>query len=247
MQEKQAMLARLDSWLADGPRPGLRRVRPILIGSAPEHVRAVAGIVLAELTVLPATQPQAGATLVDREVDSGCDMLLLAAPDADAVPAIVAIAAFTGEEPVRALGFDAGLADDEWVRRAVTVRDGLRRIDTAGDMDGALRSLDDPDLATATGVMAQAEQRRTPVVLDGLTALAAAVLLSHFGDLDPQRCLIATADRRPAATLAARMLGLTPALDLGRPSGDGVAALLLLPLLRAARLLGAMPPPAGSG
>jgi len=50
-----------------------------------------------------------------------------------------------------------------------------------------------------------------------------------------------------ARRMASGMLGLTPALDLGRPCGDGVAALLLLPLLRAARLLTAVPAPDGVG
>lgn len=237
MLEEPGMLQRLDRWLAAGPSPGLRRVRPLLVGAAPDHVQAVAEIVLAELTVVAGSDAEAGAALVDREVDSGCDLLLLAAPASEAVPATVAIAAFTGEEPVRALGFDANLADDEWVRRAVAVRDGLRRIDTVGDLDGALDSLGDPALATATGIVAQAAQRRTPIVLDGLTALAAAVLVGHFGALDPQCCLIAATDRRPAAAMAGRVLGLTPVLDLGRPTGDGVAALLTLPLLRSARFL----------
>lgn len=237
MLEQPGMLQLLDRWLAAGPRPGLRRPRPILIGSAPDHVQAVAEIVLAELTVLPAADAHAGAALVDREVDSGCDLLLLAAPDADAVSATVAIAAFTGEEPVRALGFDSSLPDDEWVRRAVAVRDGLRRIDMVGSQDAAIASLGDPALATATGIVAQAAHRRTPIVLDGLTALAAAVLVAHFDELDPQRWLLAAADRRPAASMAARVLGLAPVLDLGRPTGDGVAVLLTLPLLRAARLV----------
>ncbi|MGI8692943.1 MAG: nicotinate-nucleotide--dimethylbenzimidazole phosphoribosyltransferase [Geodermatophilaceae bacterium] len=186
---------------------------------------------------MPAPDAAARAALVDREVDSGCDLLLLAAPGSDAVGATVAIAAFTGEEPVRALGFDPNLADDEWVRRAVAVRDCLRRIDMVGDQEAALGSVGDPALATATGIMAQAARRRTPIVLDGLTALAAAVLVAHVGDLDPKCCLIAAADGRPAAAMAARVLGLSPVLEMGRPTGDGVAALLTLPLLRAAQLL----------
>jgi len=235
--DQPGMLQRLDGWLAAGPRPGLRRVRPLLIGTAPDHVQAVAEIVLAELTVIAGSDAEAGVALVDREVDSGCDLLLLAAPGSDAVAATVAIAAFTGEEPVRALGFDPNLADDEWVRRAGAVRDGLRRIDLVGDQEAALDSLGDSALATATGIVVQAARRLTPIVLDGLTALAAAVLVGHFGELEPKLCLIAATDRRPAAAMAARVLGLTPVLELGRPTGDGVAALLTLPLLRSAQFL----------
>jgi len=235
--EQPGLLARLDRWLAEGPRPGLRRPRTFVVGTASDAIAAVGDLVQGELASIPPSDAETGAALVDREVDSGCDLLLLAAPDHDAVAATVAIAAFTGEEPIRALGFDPGLTDDEWVRRAVAVRDGLRRIELAGDREQALAELADPALATATGIVAQAAQRRTPVVLDGLTALAAAVLVAQFGELDPERLLISTADRRPAAAMAARLLGLSPALDLGRRSGDGLAALLTLPLLRAAQLV----------
>lgn len=238
--ERSGLLQRLERWLAAGPRPGLLQPRPIIIGTADDHIAAVAELVRTDLTVLPAADNEAGAAVVDREVDAGCDLLLLATPDADsspAIPATVAIAAFVGAEPVRALGFDPRMADDEWVRRAVAVRDGLRRIDLVEDLGSALAVLEDASLATATGIIAQAAQRRTPIVLDGLTALAAAVVVAHFGELDPRRCLIATADSRPVAAMAQRVLGLTPVLDLGRRSGDGVAALLTLPLLRAAQLV----------
>lgn len=236
MLGQPGLLSRLERWLADGP--GMRMPRQVIVGAVSNHVVAVADLVGAGLIVQPAADADTGAGLVDREVDSGCDLLLLGAPDGDGVAANLAIAAFTGEEPIRTLGFDPSLADDEWVRRAVAVRDGLRRIDGVGDRAAALASLDDPVLATATGIVAQAGERRTPIVLDGMTALAAAVLVVHFGELDPRLCLIATSDERPAAAMAGRLLGLTPVLDLGRPSGDGVAALLTLPLLRAAQLIG---------
>lgn len=238
MREQPGLLARLERWLANGPSPGLRRPRLVVVGSVADQIRAVADLVQTELTVLPAADREAGAVLVDREVDSGCDLLLLAAPDDDTVGPTVAVAAYAGEEPVRALGFDARVPDDEWVRRAVAVRDGLQRIDLVEDLPSALACLGDVALATCTGIVWQAEQRRTPIVLDGPTALAAAVLVARFGELDPQRCLIATIDQRPVAAIAARLLGLTPALDLGRLSGDGLAALLTLPLLRAAQLAG---------
>jgi len=235
--EQAGLLERLQRWLEDGPRPGLGRPRTVIVGSASDHSSAVAELVAAELMSVSAADSDAGSTLVDREVDAGCDLLLVAAPNGDEIAAIVAIAAFTGEEPVRAVGFDSRLADVDWVHRAVTVRDGLRRIDLVGDQASALLSLGDPALATVAGIVAQAEHRRTPVVLDGLTAVAAAVVVAHFDGLDPKHCLIATADPRPAAGMAQRVLGLNPVLDLGRPSGDGVAALLTLPLLRTARLL----------
>lgn len=240
MSEETGLLLRLQDWLDAGPQPGLRRVRALLLGHPGPRVEALAEHADAGLLTLPAGGPAAAAAeLVDREVDAGCDLLLLAAPRADLVAAVAGIAVFAGEEPVRALGFDPTLPDEEWMRRVVAVREGMRRVDRSGDLTGALRALGDPGIASAAAVVDQAVRRRTPVVLDGLTALAGAVLVAHHGDLDTRLLLVAAADERPAAGLALRVLGLAPVLDLGRRGGDGVAALLVLGLLRAAAALGA--------
>lgn len=238
---ERGLLTRLRDWLAAGPQPPLRRPRMLYAGAPAPYVLDIAAAaeghpLLLSLAETTSSAYDAAAVLVDREVDGGCDLLLLAAPAATPELAIAAIAAFTGEEPVRALGFDPRQPDREWMARVVAVRDGLRQVELAADLPGALAALQDPALAGVTGALAQALQRRTPVVLDGLPTLAAAVLLAHFGTLDTDLVQIAAADSGPAATSAQRAVGLDPLLDLGE-SEDGVAGAVVLGLLRAAVLL----------
>lgn len=244
MTEETGLLLRLQDWLDAGPQPGLRRVRTLLVGHPGPRVEALAEHADGGLLTLPSGGPAAAATaLVDREVDAGCDLLLLATPRADPVAAVAGIAVYAGEEPVRALGFDATLPDEEWMRRLVAVREGMRRVDRSVDLAGALQASGDPGLATAAATVDRAVGRRTPIVLDGLTALAGAILVSQHGDLDTRLLLVAATDDHPAAALALRVLGLRPVLDLGRLGGDGVAALVVLGLLRAAAALGPVPQP----
>lgn len=234
------LLTRLRDWLAAGPQPPLRRPRMLCAGPPVPYVLEIAAAADGHPLVLPLESVHsayAAATgMVDREVDAGCDLVLLAAPAAVTELAIAAIAAFTGEEPVKAVGFDPRLPDGEWTARVVAVRDALRRVEPAADLPGALDALGDPALAAVTGALAQAVRRRTPIVLDGLPTLAAALLLAHYAELDTGLLQIAAADARPAAVAAHRSLGLRPLLDLGHTE-DGAAGAVVLGLLRAAVLL----------
>lgn len=237
VSEGNGLLARLDRWVSAGPQPGLRQPCVLIVGDVDAAVVGVAHLAQAPLRSLPELTAEAAVDLVDREVDAGCDVLLLAAPAVRPVAALIAVAAFSGEEPVAVLGFDARMSDSEWIRRMAALRDGVAAIELAPLRDEAESRLADPALSVTAAAVEQAARRRVPVILDGPGALAAALLVSRYGELDTGLCLSAGADARPVVTVAARVLGLTPVLDLGQPTGDGVAALLTLPLLRAARLL----------
>lgn len=229
------LLPRLRDWLARGPQPPLRRPCALYAGAPAAYVLDIATAAQGRPLVIGATEADAAA-VVDREIDAGCDLILLAAPEAAPTVALAAIAAFTGEEPVRALGFDPLLSDQEWMARVVAVRDALHRVELSVDLPAALAALGDPALACATGALRRALHRRTPVVLDGVAALAAAILLAHYDELDTGRLQLASADAGPAASAARRALGLDPLLDLGATDA-GVAGAVVLGLLRAAILV----------
>jgi len=235
VQRRPELLERLADWLAAGPAPALTRPRLLVVGPATPELTGLAAHVSAGITTVAAGGAPAGASAVDAEVDAGCDLLLLATPGVDAAAPVLAIAACADEEPVRAVGFDSGLEDAEWMRQVVAVRDGLRVLDLSAGRDSVLAALPDPLLATAVGAVEQAARRRTPVVLDGTGALAAAVLGLRLSAL-PAALQLASAPVGRAAVLAQRILGLDPILDVGEHGEDGSAALLALALLRAAVL-----------
>lgn len=241
MGDESGLLTRLRDWLATGPQPPLRRARLLYAGAPAPYLLEIAAVVDAHPLILPAGESaqhahDAAVALIDREVDAGCGLVVLAAPGAGPELAMAAIAAFTGEEPVKALGFDPRLSDHVWMARMVTVRDALHRVESATDLPATLAALGDPVLAGTTGALGRAVHRRTPVVLDGLASLAAAVVLAHYADLDTGLLQVAALDARPAAAAAHRALGLRPLLDLG-DADDGVPGAIVLGLLRAAVLL----------
>ncbi len=234
------LLGALGTWIAQGSPPGLTRPRLVLLGDPDESVVAVADQLGVGVRVLgPSAGYDGGVGAVDEEVDTGTDLILLAAAaDDDNVAATVAVAALTETEPVHVLGFDSGLDDETWVRRTVAVRDGLLPLaGHLGDPKDLLAALDDPTMATVAGVVAQAVARRTPVVLDGLTAVAAALIVALADPDLPSWLKVAGHSADPACRLGFDALKQTPLLDLRRPGGDGLAALLVLPLLRAGKLV----------
>ena len=188
---------------------------------------------------------RAGAALADAEVDSGADLLLPATVGVgSSTPASVIVAAMIDTEPVAVVGRGSGIDDRTWMRKAAVVRDALRRSRTAQQHPLALlRIVGGADLAAATGFLAQAAVRRTPVLLDGLTSVAAALLAERLATGARAWWLAPHSSPEPAHSLALRELELTPLLDLGITLQQGAAASTALPLLHmAARTLHDMPP-----
>lgn len=184
-----------------------------------------------------------GRAVTDEEVDGGADLLVVAerAPAGSPVDlaAAATVAAMTGREPTAVVGVapgpDGRLDDEAWMARVPAVRDRLRRARPAGrDVTTLLRLLEAPDLAVLTGVLAQAAVRRTPVVLDATTSLAAALLAESLEPMARERWLAGTACPDPAAGHALDVLGLDPLVDLGVWTGRGTGALVAVTVLRAA-------------
>lgn len=181
-----------------------------------------------------------GRLLADEEVDAGADLLLPAAIGVGSTtPAAVLVAALLVVEPVAVVGRGSGIDDQGWMRKAVAVRDALRRSRPHGrDPLALLGAVGGADVAVLTGLLAQAALRRTPVLLDGPVPLVAALLADELAPGAKAWWRLAAAPAEPAARRAADHLGLDPVLDLDLRIGDGTGAVAVVPLLRmAARLL----------
>jgi NaMN:DMB phosphoribosyltransferase len=231
------------AWLSavQGSSPPTRpdRVRLVLLGataaSAPTLAAAARAGVGVRAVPVPESQPlAAGVACADAEVDSGAELLVLAVP-ATAVPvaAAVLVAVLTETEPVRVVR--AGLETGAWIEAVREVRDRRRgAMPLRGDPDRLLADIGTGTEVAAAGVLLQAAQRRTPVILDGLSGVAAA-LVAH--EAAPQACLwwqLADTSGEPAHELAAARLGMTPLLQVGTSTGDGTAGVLAVEVLRVA-------------
>jgi nicotinate-nucleotide--dimethylbenzimidazole phosphoribosyltransferase len=176
-----------------------------------------------------------GRTIADREIDSGADLLIpgLAGRGHGAVLGAL-VAQLCTLEPVDAVPIpdaDAGL----WSATAGAVRDATFRI-RGSDHDALslLVAVGGTDLATLAAVIAQAASRRTPVLLDGLAALVAA-MLAHRLAPGAEGWFVAASEPtgRPGSRIQ-EMLAVPAVLNLGTQSWSGSGALLVLPLLQAA-------------
>jgi nicotinate-nucleotide--dimethylbenzimidazole phosphoribosyltransferase len=90
------------------------------------------------------------------------------------------------------------------------------------------------ELATAAGFVLEAAARRTPVLLDGLAAVAAALLAYEAKPRAVRWWRLADRTPVPAHELAATTMALEPVLDLGLRLADGTAGALAVTVLRAA-------------
>lgn len=212
-------------------------------GSGAHHVRAGSGRIdrADALTADEVARAVAlGRALADEEVDSGADLIAVGALGVGATtPASVLVAALTGAEPVAVVGRGSGIDDAGWMRKATAVRDALRRARPhVRDPLALLRVAGGADLAVLAGLLLQAAARRTPVLLDGLVAGAAAMVADELAPQARDWWLAAERSPEPAMASALTHLGLDPLLDLRTRLGDGTAAVAAIPLVQmAARLL----------
>ena len=178
---------------------------------------------------------QTGVEVADDEIDSGTDIVVVGDLGVGATTvAAVLVSVITNTEPVKVVGRGSGIDDNTWMRKATAIRDARRRAwphrATPADL---LASAGGSDVAAMVGFLVRAAARRTPVVLDGVVASAAALVAQ---ELQP-RCVrwwrAAQRTGEPAQEVALRHLGLDPILDLGVEAGDGSGGLLAVPVLRA--------------
>lgn len=180
-----------------------------------------------------------GRLAVEQEVDGGADVLLaghIAGDDAACVAALASV--LTGAEPAKVVrrGPDAG----PWMRTVEVVRDSRHRAKTlAAQPISLLAAVGGPDLAALAGVLVQAAERRTPVLLDGPAAHVAALVARIYSRGARPWWASASASGDPAESAAVEGLGLDPVLrlDLGLDACGN--ALLAYPIVQAGLALAA--------
>jgi nicotinate-nucleotide--dimethylbenzimidazole phosphoribosyltransferase len=185
----------------------------------------------------------AGVTIADEEVDRGADLLIAGDMGiGNTTPAAVLVAALTGAEPVAVVGRGTGIDDEHWMRKTAAIRDALRRARRVlTDPVALLRTAGGADFAAMAGFLAQAAVRRTPVILDGLAAGAAALLAEELAPGAREWWVAGHRSVEPAHSLVLEHLQLQPVLDLGMRLGEGTGAVSALPLLQmAVRVLAEM-------
>ncbi|MFL6113301.1 MAG: nicotinate-nucleotide--dimethylbenzimidazole phosphoribosyltransferase [Catenulispora sp.] len=145
------------------------------------------------------------------------------------------IAAFTGASPTQVTGYGTGIDEQTYAHKVDVVRRALdlHRPDPADPL-GVLAAVGGLEHAALAGFILGAASLRTPVILDGVIAGAAALVAQA---LAPDATAAMVAGHRSAESghqLALEALAVTPLIDLELRLGEGSGAVLALPLVQAA-------------
>ncbi|MEU0053994.1 nicotinate-nucleotide--dimethylbenzimidazole phosphoribosyltransferase [Streptomyces sp. NPDC006309] len=185
---------------------------------------------------------RAGVAVADEEADSGTDLVVLGDISVGGTTAAaVLVAALCGTDASVVTG-RGGLAIDDlaWMRKCAAVRDALRRArPVLGDQTQLLAAVGGADLAAMTGFLLQCAVRKLPVILDGVVAAACALVAQRVAFRAPDWWLAGHDSGEPGQGKALDRMALEPLLEQGVKVGEGVGALLALPLVRSAAALAA--------
>ncbi|MFB0619943.1 nicotinate-nucleotide--dimethylbenzimidazole phosphoribosyltransferase [Streptomyces sp. AGS-58] len=185
---------------------------------------------------------RAGVAVADEEADSGTDLVVLGDVSVGGTTvAAVLVAALCGTDASVVTG-RGGLAIDDlaWMRKCAAVRDALRRArPVLGDQTRLLAAVGGADLAAMTGFLLQCAVRKLPVILDGVVAAACALVAQRVAFRAPDWWLAGHDSGEPGQGKALDRMALEPLLEQGVKVGEGVGALLALPLVRSAAALAA--------
>lgn len=183
---------------------------------------------------------RAGVAVADAEADSGTDLVVLGDVSVGGTTAAaVLVAALCGTDASVVTG-RGGLAIDDlaWMRKCAAIRDALRRArPVLGDQLQLLATVGGADLAAMTGFLLQAAVRKLPVILDGVVAAACALVAQRVAFRAPDWWLAGHDSGEPGQAKALDRMALVPLLDQGVKVGEGVGALLALPMVQAAAAL----------
>ncbi|MGH3738673.1 MAG: nicotinate-nucleotide--dimethylbenzimidazole phosphoribosyltransferase, partial [Micromonosporaceae bacterium] len=179
---------------------------------------------------------EVGIAVAYRLIDAGAGVLLTGDMGiANTTASAALIAAFTGADPAVVTGRGTGVDDATLARKIEVVTAALakHRPDPA-DPVGVLAAFGGLEHAALAGFVLGAAARRTPVILDGVIAGAAAMAAQALAPEAIAACVAGHRSAEPGHAIALRQLDLRPLVTLGLRLGEGSGALLALPMVQSA-------------
>ncbi|MFD3720159.1 nicotinate-nucleotide--dimethylbenzimidazole phosphoribosyltransferase [Streptomyces sp. NPDC058674] len=145
------------------------------------------------------------------------------------------ISVFTGVDAAEVTGRGTGINDETHTRKVEVVRRALElhQPDPA-DPVGVLAAIGGLEHAAIVGLLLGGASLRTPVILDGVSAGAAALVARAIAPESLSACIAGHRSAEPGHVAALNTLGLRPLIDLDLRLGEGTGALLSLPLVQSA-------------
>ncbi|MFF9865759.1 nicotinate-nucleotide--dimethylbenzimidazole phosphoribosyltransferase [Streptomyces sp. NPDC013953] len=145
------------------------------------------------------------------------------------------ISVYTDVDPAEVTGRGTGINDEMHARKVDVVRRALalHQPDPADPL-GVLAAVGGLEHAALVGFILGGASLRTPVVLDGVSAGAAALVARAIAPESLAACIAGHRSAEPGHVAALNKLGLRPLVDLDLRLGEGTGALLALPIVQSA-------------
>ncbi|MEU3834256.1 nicotinate-nucleotide--dimethylbenzimidazole phosphoribosyltransferase [Streptomyces microflavus] len=145
------------------------------------------------------------------------------------------ICVYTGSDASEVTGRGTGINDEMHARKVDVVRRALDlHQPDAGDPIGVLAAVGGLEHAAMAGFLLGGASLRTPVILDGVSAGAAALVARAIAPEALAACIAGHRSAEPGHVAALNKLGLRPLVDLDLRLGEGTGALLALPIVQSA-------------
>ena len=177
----------------------------------------------------------AGDTIAAEAVAGGAQLLIAGDLGIGNTTVAAALIAATYGLPAAAVtGRGTGIDDAALEHKTAVIDAALARIGGRLEPIERLAAVGSADMAAAVGFMLGAARRGVPVLLDGVIAVAEAVVAAS---IDPGvRDWLQAGHRstEPGQSVALLRLGLSPLVDLRLRLGEGTGAVVAVPILRAA-------------
>jgi nicotinate-nucleotide--dimethylbenzimidazole phosphoribosyltransferase len=197
----------------------------------------------ADLTAGPALTREQARAAVEVGIETARDLVAagnrcLVAGDmgiANTTAAAALIATFTGAGAGEVTGRGTGVDDATLARKTAVVAAALaRHRPDPADPVGVLAAFGGLEHAALAGFALGGAALRVPVLLDGVSAGAAALVAAALAPAAVASWVAGHRSAEPGHARALAHLGLDPLLDLGMRLGEGTGALLALPVLQSA-------------
>ncbi len=199
-----------------------RGTSDLAVGPAMSYEEAVAGLL-------------AGAEVAADLVARGHDCLLTGDMGiANTTPSAALVAAFTGAAAADVTGRGTGVDDPTLERKVAVVAGALASRPVTEDPVETLASLGGFEHAGIAGFVLGAAAAGVPVILDGVIAGAAALVVQALAPMAVGYCFAGHRSVEPGHRIALAQLGLRPLVDLDLRLGEGTGAVLAFPMVEAA-------------
>ncbi|MDP1876444.1 MAG: nicotinate-nucleotide--dimethylbenzimidazole phosphoribosyltransferase [Actinomycetota bacterium] len=210
-------LARLDAWwraVGDGQAPRVAWV------TAPPDARDSPNAL------------SAGLAAADAAIDAGASLIVPTVPAPNAVAARTVIAVLSRAGASTVTYQSPGMTDAAWMAVCAQIRDRSADVSSLRATPLALLdALGAVAIAYTAGVLLGSAARRTPCLVDGTDALAAALIADRLSFRAREWWRAAATSPDPGRQVAADRIDLSPGLPLGLVVEDGSGARATVALL----------------